>query len=593
MCGIIAYAGSDYKKYNEDKLKLLGVLNETRGRDSCGISVDGEIFHGVDKNKVFRDFISNMIVPVPKEIPTVIGHTRWSTVGANTADNAHPFGFGDCQDGEKFAFVGVHNGTLLNHKALGTKYGISLAEETSNKVYRSLIDSEILLAILHKTGNFKVLSEYQGAAATVFYNVEEPNVVYCYHGKSAEYEGEPLAVEERPLWYYKESKNSLYISSLEASLYAIGGDKDNIESFDYNTVYKITDGDVDNAVKTKISRLTNYQKEAKWGHKKAAQGGTNSSVGFPRKNSSTAGKNTTTMGANSPSKKSTWVDDCLLGNIYQEKNPQNEKKGAPYFYKLRYWENGHKLDGFYTHIAGYGFYYLGHHVEHAEQSFWGICNLFFKDGYFWKHKDLSAEEKQTAFIPFVHNRTHSIEKVPIHAFYEGIRLETLLDYQPCFDMADKGKPFPIERLSLAAMHPVISLDYKYRSIADQEIWYRGLPADGIYFPLGADKIYDIEEGNLQEVAEPFKRGNSSDLNIVREVDDVMDEINKADKLEFFEDDLVSEEITEMFLTSFTSFPKFKKRLEDHLPNPLAQCAIDVIDTFIAGTYKLLEVEPKE
>src|SRR4030042_2821699 len=258
-CGIFAWAGKDPRKFNKTKLDVLGIYNEVRGGHSCGIAKDGEISIGIDKNKAYKDFLSTTGYDAPKKYPVVIGHTRQSTYGAHTVANAHPFGFGMIGDG--YEFMGCHNGTLLNHNDLAIEFEIDINETVSGsipgvKVTRSKIDSEILLEILYKSKKYKVLSAYNGAAALVFTNVTKPNVINCFHGKSRKRDVENLEQEEeRPLFYWQESKNSVYISSMDSSLSAIGGNEETIKEFEFNTVYEITDGNVVTAKKIKVTRL--------------------------------------------------------------------------------------------------------------------------------------------------------------------------------------------------------------------------------------------------------------------------------------------------------------------------------------------------
>ena len=95
MCGIAAWAGENPKYFNKYKFDILGIFNDSRGGDSCGISTDGEIYYGLTTlDKKYKDFLVEKNYLVPKKIPIVIAHTRKSSVGVINMHNAHPFGFG-------------------------------------------------------------------------------------------------------------------------------------------------------------------------------------------------------------------------------------------------------------------------------------------------------------------------------------------------------------------------------------------------------------------------------------------------------------------------------------------------------------------
>ena len=58
MCGIAAYNGNNF---NKDKFNILGVFNDSRGGDSCGVFLnnkDGlQLAYGHGKTELYRDFI--------------------------------------------------------------------------------------------------------------------------------------------------------------------------------------------------------------------------------------------------------------------------------------------------------------------------------------------------------------------------------------------------------------------------------------------------------------------------------------------------------------------------------------------------------
>jgi glutamine phosphoribosylpyrophosphate amidotransferase len=263
MCGIAAWAGENPKHFNKYKFDILGIFNDSRGGDSCGVSTDGEIYYGLTtSDKKYKDFLVEKNYLVPKSIPIVIAHTRKSSVGTINMHNAHPFGFGINEKYDSFEFIGCHNGTLYNYEELAREFNVSVNDNDSNGVFkRRKIDSEVFLEIIYKNKNFKVLSKYNGGAAIVFYNTLEPNVLYAFHGESSTYSN-TKPEEERPLFYYQEKSNSVYISSIAESLVAIGGELNkNVFSFKTNCVYKIKNGNVDKAELFEISRNTVFSKK--------------------------------------------------------------------------------------------------------------------------------------------------------------------------------------------------------------------------------------------------------------------------------------------------------------------------------------------
>lgn len=134
MCGIIGCVGVD----DAAKRVLTGLENlEYRGYDSAGLAVwDNE---GLIVHKRAGE-ISDLRGSLEKEVPSGdvgIGHTRWSTHGPPTDENAHPH----TSTGESVAVV--HNGIISNHQLLRERcegLGFEFSSDTDTEVIAHLIE---------------------------------------------------------------------------------------------------------------------------------------------------------------------------------------------------------------------------------------------------------------------------------------------------------------------------------------------------------------------------------------------------------------------------------------------------------------------
>lgn len=586
-CGLFGWGGKDTKDFNRDKFDKLGIFNEARGTHSCGIGVDGEIYIGVDGNKVYRDFIYCTYDNNPTEYPVVIGHTRLATYGLHTVANAHPFGFGTNKDG-RFNFVGAHNGTLINHEGLAKQYNVD-TESYNNNIKRTKIDSEILLEIISKSQNFKVLSQYNGAAALIFTDTNKPNVLYCYHGKSKKYSDDVKEVEERPLYFYQESKNSVYVSSMEDSLEAIGGDTDTIFEFEHNTVYEIVDGDAINAKKYKIRRSDNFQKKSHYGNYYSTSGGWSHKKNY-NKNPFDDKKDKDVIKL---PKNASMIKDMY--NIHNENKSIdiNKTKGRIYFNKLRYWRNGHLINGCYMWVPKYGFYFLDTDIKRAEKSFWHYVNKPFYEGDFVMTNEDNIPEKDL-FIPFNHSEGNEIKEPFIHTFYQGIRVKTSRDYIACREQEKVNKPFSTDALSMCSYHPIIEMNSDASS-EYQDIMHDGTVFTGTICPLGSNYIYTIEEGNCVHIDKLAKSKTKELLKLDELEKELLKEEDKSKSNVYnLSEDLLDKDIDEMFMKNFRDFPRYIKRLKIYEKNfDKAALAIEIMERYIKDSRALVTLEINE
>ncbi len=239
MCGIFGFISS--RPADIQKIKILGIYNATRGTDACGIVINDKVTKGLNSEANWTDFCEkNSLVLETKEDDKnfiVLGHTR-SASNKTTKDDpecAHPIVIKTKKN--KVKLIGVHNGTISNHKDLAKNY----------KVKDGKIDSITLMSILSETKTnpkqFDALKDYEGAATVMWYHPDEPNVLKIFKGASKEYSYSKELKEERPLFVYKEDEQSYYFSSIKESLYCIGGDINTVSTVPLNCVITIKPGE--------------------------------------------------------------------------------------------------------------------------------------------------------------------------------------------------------------------------------------------------------------------------------------------------------------------------------------------------------------
>jgi len=271
-CGLFAFIGSKSSQFNWMSFNILGVYNDTRGRDACGRVINNTVEKGIKKLSDYEDLVQEVSNPEDSITKIVLGHTRKASVGNTGIDNAQPIIFKKssaiiqrmAKRDKKYrnwlkslkhnsiVFAGVHNGTIHNYKELAKKYNISLITGKGDMKTDSYILFEILVQ-----GHFEVLTKYNGTAALIFHNYYENNV-YVFKGESP-YSQNGSNFEEKPLFLWKQPKGGYYFSSIKKPLKIIGGRSKEIVDIATNTLLKFKNGiPID---KQLINRKNSCQKE--------------------------------------------------------------------------------------------------------------------------------------------------------------------------------------------------------------------------------------------------------------------------------------------------------------------------------------------
>ena len=214
-CGMFGIITTKPKRFDYRGFCVLGIHNDVRGGDSCGIFVDGKTEYAADKNnKFFYNFFQqSKVLNRLNKTQVAIGHCRKASVGLITVAQAQPIVFADADGNTEF--VVMHNGTIYNYKELAEKYipGVNIV---------GLTDSQVLANIIYRCG-YDVLGEYIGGASFVFVDyrkdAKHPAVMF-FRGESKEYSYSTTTKEERPMWYACDDERIVF-SSLGTYIAAI------------------------------------------------------------------------------------------------------------------------------------------------------------------------------------------------------------------------------------------------------------------------------------------------------------------------------------------------------------------------------------
>lgn len=171
MCGLVGYIGNNYSRSHI--IKGLSRL-EYRGYDSAGFAClspfDNHIIYSKAQGHL-KNLIKNFEeTPIDGHIG--IGHTRWSSHGIASTENAHPHF--DCQ--KKISVA--HNGIIENHHELREKLrseGHTLSSQTDTEVVAHLLEALLKKELSLHQALVELTHTIQGAYALIFISELFPN----------------------------------------------------------------------------------------------------------------------------------------------------------------------------------------------------------------------------------------------------------------------------------------------------------------------------------------------------------------------------------------------------------------------------------
>lgn len=212
MCGIFGIVRERPAKFDYSTFCTLGIANDSRGGDSCGVFIDGKVEYGVKEDKLFQDFFTKSTILENTNVARIaLGHCRKASVGAVNIATAQPVIIQN--ENNETEFVVLHNGTIYNYEALAKKY-------IPDVDIKGMTDSQVMARIFYYKG-YDVLEEYNGGAVffIVDYREEEPKVMF-FKGASRKYENDKDLTDERPL-YLCITGDEMVFSSIPVYLLAL------------------------------------------------------------------------------------------------------------------------------------------------------------------------------------------------------------------------------------------------------------------------------------------------------------------------------------------------------------------------------------
>ena len=218
MCGIVAYIGKDT---SINKLMYLMNDNDSRGGHSSGACINGNVYKCLDESSNLLSIVEDT------QVHSFVGHTRYATHGAQTAENTHPYIYGK--------YIGCHNGVLSNHDETMKENNLEAVD----------VDSKAIYALLEKTNDVQTLGSHAGTINAVWTDITT--------GKLHVYR------RNNPLFRLR-TDDGIFFSSLKEGLMVVaeqlGYYKDKVKEVTKDKLFIYNpDGSLDSSVEIKVTAI--------------------------------------------------------------------------------------------------------------------------------------------------------------------------------------------------------------------------------------------------------------------------------------------------------------------------------------------------
>jgi len=131
------------------------------------------------RDAIVADDVLRRLVNTPGSRTTVVGHTRWASVGIISEPNAHPVNSEEVDGASSLVSVAVLNGDVDNHADLKARYSLHFADPitTDAKVIPALVDRFRANGADSLDAFRQAVTQFEGSVAIAYCAADKPDEV--------------------------------------------------------------------------------------------------------------------------------------------------------------------------------------------------------------------------------------------------------------------------------------------------------------------------------------------------------------------------------------------------------------------------------